>query len=102
MTEFLYRYPQLNRRKNRKELYIKKIEFIFQSLRYLLTKTIGFSYLYFKETKIIDSHPTLKKSEDRFKKVMDSLVASFQIEGIHFEEEDLKKIVGKLEKELKK
>ncbi|MCT4587057.1 MAG: hypothetical protein N4A71_04490 [Carboxylicivirga sp.] len=54
------------------------------------------------ETKIIDNHPSLKKSEDRFKKVLDSLVASFQIEGIHFDEKDLQKIAGDVEKEIKK
>ncbi len=54
------------------------------------------------ETKVIDNHPSLKNSEERFKKMLDSLVVSFQIEGIHFSEDELKKIVAPIEDEIKK
>ncbi|WP_430809310.1 MULTISPECIES: hypothetical protein [unclassified Carboxylicivirga] len=54
------------------------------------------------ETKIIDDHPFLNRYEDRFRKILDSLVVSFQLEGIHFSDEELQKMVVKVESELKK
>jgi hypothetical protein len=54
------------------------------------------------ETKIIDNHPSLKNSDERFQKILQSLVDSFQIEGIHFSEEELKGIVGRVEADIKK
>ncbi|MBR8535262.1 hypothetical protein KDU71_06805 [Carboxylicivirga sediminis] len=54
------------------------------------------------ETKIIDSNPSLKNTEERFQKMLHSLVASFQIEGIHFSEEELQSMVIHVEEDLKK
>ncbi|MCU4156916.1 hypothetical protein J1N10_13085 [Carboxylicivirga sp. A043] len=54
------------------------------------------------ETKIIDNHPTLKNSDERFRKILNSLVDSFRIEGIHFSDEELKRMVGRVEGEIKK
>ncbi len=54
------------------------------------------------ETKIIDNHPALKNSDERFRKILQSMVDSFQIEGIHFPEEELKNMVGRVEEEIKK
>ncbi|GEM_PF-5801831 len=73
-----------------------------KSLPNILTKMIHFSYLYYMETKIIHNHPSLKNTEERFKKILDSLVASFQIEGICFEDDVLKEMVERVEKEIKK
>ncbi|WP_439184754.1 hypothetical protein [Carboxylicivirga taeanensis] len=54
------------------------------------------------ETRIIDNHPSLKNSDERFKKMLDAMVVSFQIEGIHFSDEELQKMAAQVEDELKK
>ena len=52
------------------------------------------------ETQVIKAHPELKEAEVRFKKTVDSLVASFQIEGIEFAPDELDAMVQKMKDEL--
>ena len=54
------------------------------------------------ETKVTDTHPFLQNSDERFKKMLNSIVDSFQIEGIHFSDEELNRLVNKVESELKR
>ena len=61
-----------------------------------------FSYIYNMETKIIDSHPSLRNYDVRFSKTIESVVTSFKIEGIKFSEEELRKIIQKVEAEIKR
>ncbi len=54
------------------------------------------------ETKIIDTHPSLKNKDKRFELMLESLLDSFQIEGICFSKEELLQIVNVVEAEIKK
>ena len=68
----------------------------------MLTNTIEFLYLYSMETKVIDTHPSLRNVDQRFNKTIESIVSSFRIEGISFSDEVLAEIVKKVEEEVRK
>jgi len=54
------------------------------------------------ETKVIDTHPSLRNVDQRFNKTIESIVSSFRIEGIFFSDEVLAEIVKKVEEEVRK
>jgi len=54
------------------------------------------------ETRIIDNHPSLKNADERFEKMLESIVSSFVIEGIQFSENELLELVQKIEGEIRK
>lgn len=55
----------------------------------------------FMETSILNNHPTLKDIEERFSKTVDSVVSSFQIEGIEFSSEELEEMITNVKEDLK-
>ncbi len=55
----------------------------------------------FMEISILNNHPTLKESEERFIKTVDSIVSSFQIEGIEFSSEELDEMIATVKEDLK-
>ncbi|WP_185968945.1 hypothetical protein [Carboxylicivirga sp. M1479] len=50
----------------------------------------------------MDIHPSLINADERFSKILDSMLVSFQIEGIHFDEEEIKNMVGRIKEDLRK
>lgn len=49
----------------------------------------------------INTHPSLKGSDERFKKTVESMVSSFQIEGIEFSPEELEEMIQLIKQDLK-
>ncbi len=56
--------------------------------------------MYMKKS-VMDSHPELKEEDVRFNKTVDSVVSSFQIEGIDFSQKELEEMISKVKEELK-
>lgn len=53
------------------------------------------------EKRIIDGHPSLKETDIRFKKTLESIISSFEIEGIRLSQEELLKIEQKVRDDLR-
>lgn len=49
----------------------------------------------------MDSHPDLNEEDVRFNKTVNSVVSSFQIEGIEFSSDELDEMISNVKEELK-
>ena len=56
--------------------------------------------MYMKK-RVMDNHPELNEEDVRFNKTVDSVVSSFQIEGIDFSPEELDEMISNVKEELK-
>jgi len=56
--------------------------------------------MYMKK-RVMDNHPDLKEEDVRFNKTVDSVVSSFQIEGIDFSPKELDEMISNVKEELK-
>nr|WP_321409854.1 hypothetical protein [uncultured Carboxylicivirga sp.] len=50
---------------------------------------------------VMDSHPDFNEEDVRFNKTVDSVVSSFQIEGIEFSSDELDEMISNVKEELK-
>ncbi|MCU4164078.1 hypothetical protein [Carboxylicivirga caseinilyticus] len=50
---------------------------------------------------VMDSHPDLNEEDVRFNKTVNSVVSSFQIEGIEFSSDELDEMISNVKEELK-
>ncbi len=56
--------------------------------------------MYMKKS-VMDSHPDLNEEDVRFNKTVNSVVSSFQIEGIEFSSDELDEMISNVKEELK-
>ncbi len=56
--------------------------------------------MYMKKS-VMDSHPDFNEEDVRFNKTVDSVVSSFQIEGIEFSSDELDEMISNVKEELK-